>query len=552
MSYTILKTDGSTVAEIVDGSINQTSTDLTLIGKDASNYGTYINENFVYLLENFANTSQPNNPTAGQLWYDTSTGRLKVYDGSTFKVSGGTIVQGTQPASFTQGDLWIDSSNDQLHFYDGSNLVLAGPVYSKDQGISGFSVEDVIDSNQGSHTIVKVYVSQVLIGVLSKTEFTPLTPISGITGSIYVGFTASNYAGVKLHVPVTQADYLIAHDGTAMYPENFVSSINNATMLGTLTIQNNTSLILGQNQDTEVIVTPSLFQIASNISNQNFEINTLNSSGLLSSIFVNAQQEKVGIYTNTPTATLDVNGDTIIRGSLTVQGNTTTINTVNVNVEDLVIQLGAVSNPSNTTANGGGISIEAGSDGNKTWEWKLTNTSWTSSENISVATGKGYYVNGFEVLSQTTLGSTVISAPGLTSIGVLGSLQVSSISVTNSTITYTNPSVIDGTITLAPKNQGTVDVSSKRISSLASAINPTDAVNLNDLAHNIQQAPLGLSSDTTGLANDQIASVIITKVYPPYEHVNSTICRIHCIAAGVRTTKEYQLINGTWSWQADL
>ena len=85
MSYTINKTDGSVLTEIVDGTIDQTATDLTLIGKNSTSYGEYFNENFVHLLENFANNSQPNNPVQGQLWYDTSEGRVKVYDGNGWK-----------------------------------------------------------------------------------------------------------------------------------------------------------------------------------------------------------------------------------------------------------------------------------------------------------------------------------------------------------------------------------------------------------------------------------------------------------------------------------
>ena len=62
MSYTIQKTDGQTLVQIIDGDIDQTSTDLTLIGKNASTYGVFINENFLHLLENFADVSAPNNP----------------------------------------------------------------------------------------------------------------------------------------------------------------------------------------------------------------------------------------------------------------------------------------------------------------------------------------------------------------------------------------------------------------------------------------------------------------------------------------------------------
>ena len=72
MAFTINKTDGSILVQLDDSKIDQLSSDLTLIGKNVSNYGELFNENFVHLLENFANSSAPNFPITGQIWYDTT------------------------------------------------------------------------------------------------------------------------------------------------------------------------------------------------------------------------------------------------------------------------------------------------------------------------------------------------------------------------------------------------------------------------------------------------------------------------------------------------
>jgi hypothetical protein len=91
MSYTISNTSGSLSVNIVDGSINRTATDLTFIGRGAPNYGSYLNTNFLKLLENFANTTAPGNPITGQIWYDTLNNQLKVYNGTAFIIPGSQL-----------------------------------------------------------------------------------------------------------------------------------------------------------------------------------------------------------------------------------------------------------------------------------------------------------------------------------------------------------------------------------------------------------------------------------------------------------------------------
>ena len=79
MAYQINKTDGTIVATVADGQIDDLSTDLTLIGKNFSGFGEAFNENLVKLLENFSNTTSPLNPIKGQLWFDASESKLKIY-----------------------------------------------------------------------------------------------------------------------------------------------------------------------------------------------------------------------------------------------------------------------------------------------------------------------------------------------------------------------------------------------------------------------------------------------------------------------------------------
>ena len=75
MAYTVNKTDGSVFASVADGAIDTTSS-LVLIGRNTTNYGEYIAENFIKGLENFAHTSAPASPLTGQLFFNKNDNLL--------------------------------------------------------------------------------------------------------------------------------------------------------------------------------------------------------------------------------------------------------------------------------------------------------------------------------------------------------------------------------------------------------------------------------------------------------------------------------------------
>jgi hypothetical protein len=79
MSYIINNSRGQIVAVVADGTTNSTATDLTLVGRAVTNFGEFQNENYVFLLENFADSSAPSQPILGQLWYNSSTDEISAY-----------------------------------------------------------------------------------------------------------------------------------------------------------------------------------------------------------------------------------------------------------------------------------------------------------------------------------------------------------------------------------------------------------------------------------------------------------------------------------------
>ena len=98
--YTINHYNGNLIANIADGVLDQT-TSLSLAGRNFVGYGAYLNENQVYLLENFAGTTAPQNPIAGQLWYNSGTQTIGVYTGSAYSVLANTVLVANTASALT-------------------------------------------------------------------------------------------------------------------------------------------------------------------------------------------------------------------------------------------------------------------------------------------------------------------------------------------------------------------------------------------------------------------------------------------------------------------
>ena len=206
MSYQLNKTDGTLLTALIDGQIDTASTNLTLVGKNYTGYGESFNENFIKLLENFSNTAAPSTPLTGQLWWDTSASRLKVYDGTVWKASGGPFVQSSTP-TMVAGDLWINNLTNQVYAFDGTDIILIGPQYSVAQQNSGFESGQILDNTSKSQTVAYLYVAGVLKAVISDVQFTPayaeriigLVTASNTDGVIYEGYNLIDKDNFKWH-----------------------------------------------------------------------------------------------------------------------------------------------------------------------------------------------------------------------------------------------------------------------------------------------------------------------------------------------------------------
>lgn len=150
---------------------------------------------------------------------------------------------------------------------------------------------------------------------------------------------------------------------------------------------------------------------------------------------------------------------TVAAGSLTLAGGTTILSVDSSTQVTLSVNFGGsgtattlnFAGASDTTANGGGITLKGSSD--KTLTWDNTNSNWTSSENWNLATGKVFKINNVQVLSATALGTLVVGS-SLTSVGTLTSLTTSG-QITSSVSTGTAPFVIASTTQVANLNAAT-------------------------------------------------------------------------------------------------
>jgi len=310
MAYTITKTNGTTLGTITDGTINTSFTSLTLIGRNYSNYGELIANDLVALVENFAYSSSPSNPLAGQLWWDTSNSRLKVYTGSAFKVISSATVAASAPSGAVSGDFWFDSANTQLYVYDGSNWVLVGPQRNN----SGAVWEQITDNGAVVHDVLSIKLDNSRTQIISlDSEFTPANAITGYT-TIKPGTNANTSVGSATFWGLANNSSYLGGQPAASY----LRSDDNDTATGQITVAN---LVVGLDGNLTV-ATDSTGNVTIRNSKEDGDINFYaNVSGtdtnVLSIDAAAGLSRFVGVTTST---TLAVGTDATVGGTLAVTG----------------------------------------------------------------------------------------------------------------------------------------------------------------------------------------------------------------------------------------
>ena len=538
MSYTVNKTDGSVLTIVGDGTVDSTSTDITLVGRKYSGYGEVLNENLIKILESFANRTAPTQPLEGQIWFDTLEGRLKVYTGSEFKPTGGPLVQDTEPAGLVIGDLWINNEANQLYFYDGVDLSLAGPIYSSAEGKHGWIVENVIDNGNNGRSVSALWVNGLRVAILSRFEFTPQTAINGFA-TIKVGLNFSTtVTGLKLHGSATSADAV-----AGISPGQFLRSDENDITTGTLGVLNDNGITLGSSSNFTQFINSNTTTFKNNLQDRDWllQVNSSVTGGLTNALEVDSSTLTLKVFEGRETSNVTFGGDITINGNLLVSGDTTTVNVATMRVEDKNIELAYGDTPTDTLANGGGITLKGTTD--HTISWANTSTNWTASDNFGVATGKHFHVNDTLVLSNDTLGGGVVNS-SLTNVGTLTELQVDSLELngnTISTITTNTDLNIDvhGTGNVVFDNEEASPVT--QIKGVADPSAAQDVATKNYVDTEITNQTILLTMNVTGMTQENAVDIPaeLAKLAPPVSYQVGTQARILCETlslAGTPTT----------------
>ena len=265
MSYTLTVVNRTPIT--IQNGATDSSTSLTLVGKNYPNYGQIIEQDLINIMQSFAGASQPVNPVTGQLWWSTSSNNLQVYNGTTFKTIGGATVSTSAPTSSSiAGDLWYKSDDAQLYLYNGSSWLLIGPSYTSSQQQTTATALTITDNTSSTHTVLAFYVGNTLTGILSKdATFTPQSPITGfatilpgynVNSTIFAGnITISGTIIQNAQPYITSLGTLTSLTvsspivGSVLYNANTVTyaTQSNITSVGTLTSLTSSGTITAPN-----------------------------------------------------------------------------------------------------------------------------------------------------------------------------------------------------------------------------------------------------------------------------------------------------------------
>lgn len=227
MAYNLTLTNGTALLTLADGTEDSTTTSLNLVGRNFAGYGLFLNENFIHIMENFSSATAPTNPLVGQLWWDSTSRHLNVWQGTGigWKVISSSLTGANPPTSPVTGDFWWNTSTSQFNVFNGSGWITIGPSIPPGVAVTDF-VANVLSDGSNLHTVGNILVNNKLAAVFSSdaSSFIP-------TGSAYSVINP----GLNVLTNVTVGANISSANATVT--NNLVG--NNATFAGNVTFSGN-------------------------------------------------------------------------------------------------------------------------------------------------------------------------------------------------------------------------------------------------------------------------------------------------------------------------
>lgn len=324
MTYNINFTESSNPLKptitVQDNGVDDTL-NIVFPGRNFTNYGTIIGENFLHLLENFAAPNPPSvtitgTPIEGQLWFDNTLGtkQLKVYSEGKWISAGGLRKSSVEPLpqDSVTGELWVNTSTQQLYLYTGASWRLVGPEQSTSSN-TGVSPEIITDSNDVPRNVVSQYINNVRIAITSST-ITPFQPKVAIPG-----FTTIN-PGINLHSSYNnyyglseKANALLV-GSSAISSTNFLRKDVASITDFVFTVKNNSGLKVGLDEQIVLSIDGTSRAVLNQAAGGNITLQISNQDIL--TLKKQISQGYVGINNISPSEALDITGNLKFSGSL--------------------------------------------------------------------------------------------------------------------------------------------------------------------------------------------------------------------------------------------
>jgi hypothetical protein len=312
MPYIINRFSGAQLTVLDDGTVD-VSTSISLVGRNYTGYGEIQNENFVYLLENFANASPPSRPLSGQTWFNSQNKTLNVYDGIDWKSVGSAVVSNSQPSG-TEGGLWVDQDTNQLYVYN-DGWILVGPEAVENFATTKARARSIRDSAGTAHPILELVNNDQTICIISSDEFS-------ISISDFIDGFFNIKPGINLNARTVTGNKIYSYTGDLIGNAESASRLANPRKINGINFDGQTDITI--TSTTTAALTRGTYLTGSNFNGSSASTWAVDATADNTIGKVVARDSAGNFSAGTITANLI--GD--VQGNVTVNNGTSTFNVV--------------------------------------------------------------------------------------------------------------------------------------------------------------------------------------------------------------------------------